>query len=451
MYEPREDGPRGPGQLFWTGLEPAVRAALEAAGHAVRVEGPEPAPLPPPDLARLRRLGPINFPLLEAVQGRDRAMFRYDRRSDIDPAALIAQVALAWPGRKAVVAVKRIDDVRRLCERLCPLLPDVTALSGDDHPPAFGRVVVATFGYCSIAHLDPRSRDFFFALDAIEFAGHENWDVPMFLIGARLYGLLDAASHPAPTVRDRLASLFGFAEAVLPRLGCRERPVIRREVQFNGVAPGSNRADALTVKRSAIWRHHARNRFVARLAERAGDEATADPNATEKAAAAKRNVIVLVEAVEHAIALARFLPGWQVLTGPEIWREGLPGQRSTHTGGPGIPLPPSSVVTFAALAGNDLRNVDVLVRADGGSGIPPVGADALVQPACEGVRPLELVDVVDRHPALRRLVRKRRRAYTARGWHADGVDAEAERVRAFLASRGVTQPRWVLVFPGNKM
>ena len=238
MYEDRDDGAGETAQFLWAGLQPAVRAALEAAGHAVRVEGPVPAPLPPPDLVVLRQLRLIDLPVLEAVRARDRCLIQYDGRAGVDRANLIAQVAQAWPDRTIVVAVKRVDDVRRVCTRLGPLLPDVTALSGDDHPPAFGRVVVATFNYCYIEELAPSERDVFFAYDALEFAGQQQWHVPKYFTKARLYGLLDVDGRPAPALRDRLVALFGFDDVLVPQHGYRLRPVVPLEVKYRPRAGG---------------------------------------------------------------------------------------------------------------------------------------------------------------------------------------------------------------------
>jgi hypothetical protein len=100
------------------------------------------------------------------------------------------------------------------------------------------------------------------------------------------------------------------------------------------------------------------------------------------------------------------------------------------------------------LAGLDLAGADVLVRADGGPGLPPLETLALVQPNHEPQRPLLLLDLTDRgHPLLRAWVRQRRAAYAGQGWHPIGVDATAERVRAFLADRPGPKAVSIIVFP----
>jgi hypothetical protein len=129
------------------------------------------------------------------------------------------------------------------------------------------------------------------------------------------------------------------------------------------------------------------------------------------------------------------------------------GEAAGHAAGApghGRLFPPSCIVTFEALPGFGLSDVDVLIRADGGPGLPPLGRQALLKSVHEAGRPLALLDVVDRgHPLLRTWFRQRREAYGERGWYGAGVDAEAERARAFLAVGGGTRPKCLISFPGN--
>jgi hypothetical protein len=83
-----------------------------------------------------------------------------------------------------------------------------------------------------------------------------------------------------------------------------------------------------------------------------------------------------------------------------------------------------------------LPRPDVLVRADGGVGLPALGSMELTEPNSEPVRLLLVVDVDDRHhPVLRRRSRSRREAYDRRGWFAPGVEPVQARVNEFLATR----------------
>jgi hypothetical protein len=78
----------------------------------------------------------------------------------------------------------------------------------------------------------------------------------------------------------------------------------------------------------------------------------------------------------------------------------------------------------------------VLVRADGGVGLPPLAPEQLTERDDGPAWPLLLVDFDDRgHPQLRRRARLRWQAYLERGWLAPGVDLVQARVEQFLATR----------------
>src|SRR5262249_5763146 len=140
------------------------------------------------------------------------------------------------------------------------------------------------------------------------------------------------------------------------------------------------------------------------------------------------------------------------------------------------------ISTTEGMAMLDMSEIDVLIRADGGVGLPPMTSFAPSQillrkknqpesPSNESrhlladfdvrlppmtsftqeqiilreknlpERPaseprLLLVDFDDRHhPLLRRWSRQRRAAYAERGWYAPGVDPLQERIERFLIGR----------------
>jgi len=127
-----------------------------------------------------------------------------------------------------------------------------------------------------------------------------------------------------------------------------------------------------------------------------------------------------------------------VLSGPSALEYRLSAaQRRTLRAGrsPWATGPPAgAIVTLAALAVADLAPVDVLVRADAGTGLPPLTPGQLAQPDGDD-RSLLLVDVSDRHHPLLRRARRREAAYRARGWFGSGVAPARGRVERFLASR----------------
>jgi hypothetical protein len=95
----------------------------------------------------------------------------------------------------------------------------------------------------------------------------------------------------------------------------------------------------------------------------------------------------------------------------------------------------NGIYTVAAADQIDPREIDVLIRADSGSGLPPIEEAKWLQDNRRNHR-LLLLDFDDRrNNEVGRSFRKRRSAYRARGWYGPEADSIEERVRDFLASR----------------
>src|SRR5262249_27408433 len=97
--------------------------------------------------------------------------------------------------------------------------------------------------------------------------------------------------------------------------------------------------------------------------------------------------------------------------------------------------PQCAVVTATAFGNHSWDDVDVLVRADGGVGLPSVLERSAFALCNEPVRPLVLIDFYDHQdPCLRRWSRQRRQAYRAQGWLAPGKIRFKSKSRAFLSA-----------------
>jgi hypothetical protein len=437
----------GPARRVWAGLEPAVVRVLADTGCEIRSDGPT-AELPAPDWTTLHSLQLNDLAMLETVRQHERSVIRYARSAGVDPALLIAQIAIAWPDHRIVVVAQRVDDVRMLRERLHGLIRGVVGLTGDDHPPYIGRVVVATLDYACNSDVHPWERDMLIVHDAKEFAGQRYWPLPHIYKKARLYGLLDVDAELAPSEADVLRCLFGFTEIVVPAHGCRLRPVIRLEHPSRGNIRLPLDTGLADLKRSGIWQNPVRNRKLARLAREIGKSggSLAGPLG-EPFAGRHPRVAVVVENLEHAAALRSFLPDWPLAAASNIWRRGLafPGHLGQMTLKQGWPPLSRAIVTFEGLRESDISTIDVVVRADGGPGALPIELDRLTIPADSPENPLVLVDLADRaHPLLRKWVRSRRDAYHKRGWYRIGVDPVQERVQAFLNDRPPSHIRLVI-------
>ena len=133
-------------------------------------------------------------------------------------------------------------------------------------------------------------------------------------------------------------------------------------------------------------------------------------------------MLILVENVEHALALTQRLPGWRLRTGADVIEDGLSrGRREVLAKRRALkPRRGRTITTFAGLDRLDVTKYDVLIRADGGRDLPAALTSKL-STKWDSPSSLVLIDYVDRHhPVLRRYSRERRKGYAARGWSVDG-------------------------------
>jgi hypothetical protein len=426
----------------WAGLEPVVCRALRDAGHRVRRTGTGPPPLAPPAADAFYGWGARDEALLDYVQRVDRGIIRI-RREDVDVARLVAQVAQAWPEARLAVAAARVADVLALHRQLRLRGVAAVPLTGRHRPPGPHRVMVTTYTYSGLGWAEVEHLDFVVALDAAEMTSQVGRDCLALAHRARLFGVLDHDALLAPRDADLVRELFGFHQLIIPQHGHRERPVI---VARHRIVGGRRLPDGLALldlKRQGLWHHAMRNRRLARLAQllRTQDHRQLykryRPVAAALAGRPVTGVLVLVENVEHALALANLLPGWRLATAA-VWAGGLTVHQEAQLqpDATSVPTPIAHLIaTTAALDRASLGAVDVVLRADGGSGLPPLPR-RLLESQEASPRPLLVIDCQNQHHRLlERWSRDRQQAYRQRGWYSAGtnpVDAEVER---FLATR----------------
>jgi hypothetical protein len=423
------------------GLEPAVRHLLRENGDFI--EGPAPVrQLPAADLDTVQRHSVADDRLLDVVQCHDRALVRCGRKAD--PAWIIGQIALAYPGLSITVAAARKREAGITADQLRQWLPGaVTLIRNGSIPQERGQIVVGTYQGLLGGCVDLDRRDLLVALDAVEMLGKYGIQVFNAAGDARQIGLLPDDRKLAPRDADQLRGVFGFEEVHVPRHGHHLLPVDVVFEKINGGPVIPKDADVTTVRRFGVWRSPVRNRRIAALARALTEN---DPGTLQDrfrrvygALSGRRDlrVAVLTDNVEHGVTLARRLPGWPVVTGREVCVKGLPRKDrdllesvGTTSGAMG-----NGIYTVAAADQIDPCEIDVLIRADSGSGLPPVEEAKGLQENRRNHR-LLLLDFDDRrHNEHGRSTRKRRRAYRARGWYGPGADPVEERVRDFLASR----------------
>jgi hypothetical protein len=401
------------------GHEDRAVTLLERAGWAIERCGDRPPSLAEPNRGRLRGPRPVDRALLRHVRHRDLGLIRHG--AGVDPARLVAQVALAFPDESIAVVAVREADAQAWAQRLQAMGVRQarwhTSGSSCRRPT---RVLVTTPKGFNSPEADPFGRTILIAADAAEALGKEAgrpfeglayprmWGEP-----PRRYGLLPAARRCSPADLMELRGRFG-PEVHVPRHGAVVRRVVLRRERIEGGRDLRGLA-GVDLLRHGIWAHEVRSRRLARVAEeRAGD-----------GGGAVRRTVVLAANLDQALALAARLLDWPLVLGEgpvvdaglrdaevRLLRERVGLDMDGHGRAIATPDGLHRLARFAP---------DVVVRADGGIGVPE-GVAALLVSEDPDAPPLTLVDADDRHhPELRRQADDRFRAYGRLGWDADAV------------------------------
>jgi hypothetical protein len=437
-----------PSMYVRMGLAPLVKRVLKETGYQVKNKTFRLNSLPVPDIKNLQTFKSMDSPLIKSVYFFERALIKIDLNM-ISPSALVAQAAIAWPKNRIAVFVSRIEEANRIARELRSQLNRIVVthhVKNRWEPPA--NVVVTTFAYANQWPFYADEYDLVFALNVQEALGEEGRRALEASFNARLFGLLDKNAELSPREEDHAASFFGFEQVSIPRHGYLERPVVLHWDRIVGGERVSVGANILTLKREGIWSHGLRNRRIAKVAKGLrrrlpveGEDIRptdfgAFPGGISKAG---NGVIVLVDNVEHALALARHLPDWALITGPRVNEEGLSGssvailsQRKTQ---PDFQYQ-FAIVTFAGIGCVNFDLVQFVIRADGGVGLPPISDYQLAVPNTIKINSLVVVDFVDSHNSfLEHLSERRAKAYEKRNWFKGGVVPREGRLERFLKSR----------------
>jgi len=429
-------------QELWychAGLWPLVERLLKEAGYEIdarRVHGP---PLPKACRVQREEDWPVDNALLRCVRQQDRAVVRYTP-GKVKPAWLITQIARGWPERTLVIVTTRTDDTLDMAKQLRRYGLDVTYATRGHYPDEIGRVLVATESFLS-GHPEVQTRDIAVFLDDAEAFSSKGLEVGKFAYDARVYGFLADYAKPEPFIRDHIAALFAFEEVRIPEHGRVLQPVEVVSVAYKGGVPpeSAEKKTAFTVKRDCIWRNNGRNQFIARLCRGIVDGDTDGlklPNRLmelingtirPKTGSYGPKIGIIVDNVDHALALAGVLQEVAICMSKDVNRFGLSKKQESQ-------LPEEEgddwkvcISTFAGLA--ELPRVNVLIRADGGMGVPEALINVYVS------KPSLVVDVCDRHhPLLRLWQRQRHEEYERLGWNIHGK-GPMDPVRAFMSTR----------------
>jgi hypothetical protein len=427
----------------WAGYLPLLRFVLEESGFEVVVKSEKERPLPVPAWFGFGGMRLADLSFLEALRTRRRLLVRHEPER-VQHVRFLEQIRRCWPGLRIVVIVGRQQEAVALCAALggpprgVVLATGGTLVDGE----VDWRVCVGTpgsLGYVSveIAHL------LYFPCATMALRSQS---LPHFGLArdARVVGFLDRRAQPSIYERDRLPGFFGFEELALPGHGLAELKVEVVWVKVKGGPPIDKGLDIVGIKRQGIWRHPVRNRRIVALAKairqnRGRLEREFPAVALALAQVANPRVLILVESFEHAAVLAARLPGWSRRTGAqgEVGKVGANGEAANGRGTRNRARQADEVIaTFADLKHLRLADYDVLIRADGGVGVPQLPLDQSVWSTRELARRTLLVDFDDRHqPLLARWSRARRRIYEARRWLEAGVSPAVLAFEEFMRRR----------------
>lgn len=411
--------------LCSAGLEEVVAAWLVQQGYRVlRRDAPDPLPHIDPEEITLH-VDRADRLLLNSVRRHDRAWFRVG--PNVDPGWLIAQVSAAWPEKRIVVCSTRREDAVRVARHLATHgLPVTLVLDGE--PDSSERIFVSTYSRLGSGPAGTARRDIFFAFNADEIFCEAGIYALRAAKQARVYGFVRQHQRLAPRTLDNLTKEFG-REVVIPAHGRRALAIAVATTRIVGGPPLMESVNPLDLLRHGVWQNAVRNRRIARLATAlaAGDRPTLERQFgavyQELGRTKRHHVVVLVENVEHGLALTGRLPTWPVVVGENISADWLSVEQRAKLL-PVSRLDPDKanqlIVTASAIGAVGVP--DVLVRADAGIGLPSLPRDLSV-PQDSPRQHLLIVDLCDAHD--RRLLqrsRRRKKAYAAAGWLSQDRD-----------------------------
>lgn len=246
--------------------------------------------------------------------------------------------------------------------------------------------------------------------------------------GFRLFGFLSDQQRLSQWEQDWLTATFGLDEICVPAHGYQEvmPQVVWAPFHWHHRNAGQVDDSPAALKRSLIWKHHARNRFISKLAKtlHAGEtSAIAEyvPDSCDALAGDQpRQVILLVDGVEQALAIAPRLPKWPIVTGNNINQRYLTGKQRRVVAARGSMWQDGShlIVTAAGAENIDIaaNAQSVVIWASSGGHLPPLPPAWRIVPASEA-RNLLIVDIDDRGKSLlAEWKRQRKKAYQRAEW-----------------------------------
>lgn len=400
--------------------------------------------LPPPALNNIPDHHPVDAAVLHFVSERSHGLIHY--RTGVSRARIIAQMTQAWPHATFAIATASHGEAQRLRRQLYELGVKTTSVTTRWCPEHPGRIVIGTYAALGHTQVECNKRDFFVAANATHALGEQAQRCLLQVdAGFRLFGFVSEDVRFSPWEQDWLTATFGLDEIYVP--GYAHQQVTPQVVwaPFRWHAQEGNGGNGKAVAQpQLIWRNHVRNRRIARLARAlvAGDHTAIVTDAPDVAPALAANdarrVIILVDGVDHAVALAERLADWPIVTGDHVETRGLVSrQRRLLTAGTSRWVTgASTIVTTAGASRLDLGDGQtMIIWASAGRHLPPLPPAWRMARTGEA-RELLLMDIDDRGSGpLVEWKRHRQAAYRRADWLPPGTDLLTARIERFLAER----------------
>ncbi len=404
------------------GLAPAAVALLRRHGYQAHYQDETGRSLPEAARGAVSKRGIRDSALLSFVSGNAPCGLIEYRDREVDPAWIVAQIALEWPDAEIIV----ISATRANAERLAACLKryltgSQVGMAVSDAKSDRRRVTVVTPGESIQAGM--LLADFVIALDAVEAVGQRQQQALLQPMKARTFGLMKIGERLSRYERDMITASFGFERLLIHRHGVTARPVTVVQIAVRGGERVAKNLNVPSTKLRAITQHGVRNRLICSIAR-----AVESQNAEKLhslvpwqgwSTLGRTRTVILVESVDHAIQLAKRLPHWAVFAGEHVGHYGWSNLDGLVTGESLRSVWRSTrnvIVTFEGLRRAELQRVGVVIRADGLPGIPAPLTEHSVSGNTKS--PLLVVDLDDRnhHPLLRQWTQKRRDAVLDAGW-----------------------------------
>ncbi|MFO0877882.1 MAG: hypothetical protein U0840_11055 [Gemmataceae bacterium] len=433
MLAPARPRPNG-------GLAPVVAYRLLQRGYTPQLQCGVRS-LPEPTLTEALCWYCRDRPLLDFVRHNSHGLIH--RAPGVSPIQLLAQLCLAWPNQRFVIATGSHAEAKQLRKKLYELYRIQSSLVTPTLCPENPRrIVVGT--YISLAHgqIECNQRDFFIAYDAwTALSVSAQLCLTQVDSRFRLFGFVSALDNRPPWDQDLLHATFGFERLVIPQHHCEAVAPRVLWIPFRSKITVDSGLRPLSLKRRCVWNHAHRNRWIARLAnllaEDPGPLQNVYPDISEFLQTREiTRIVLLTENDEHASMLARRLKDWRYLTYPAVRRRNFEQPMA-----PALPeFSPREHVILSCQVARDYplpcRNgLTVVVWAGADAFLPPLPSHWL-KTHVGMQRELLVIDLCDQsQPDLRKWSRHRQLGYQRAEWLAPGLDLFTERIKAFLRSR----------------